>query len=1496
MASLRIFLVLSLSFALGCSSSLFTGDRKNDANLGDGNFNKDCIGIDLSQKAITAEAAKKLTHCLNLNGAIQQYEDLLNSLDDRALSAILKPLNVHVLGNPERFKEIDQSYARLNELGLVDQGLTNLTKVLDNQNLIPDAIRSFRELEITTDDFLQVIQILAQELNRDHVARALEVGLGTSKFQSYNAIINGLRSLNASNAQLTLIIDKLLVYIKNKIHDDKHALAKTLLWGLRDSTAFKAFDHYYTQSCEGVAPNQCDSSKPHLSSDYQVLALEGFIKLISRDRPDILKQSTKLFRMMNAPVYCMERTKAIPNANLMVLNEFLSMDPLEVPQWVARTNSLKIQMAASICEFPKEPSFNQMMWALREMAQEGGHNTLVTVSHLVRGLQIGQENPLGGTEPNLRQAIRHDIGRYLPEQQESQRYWRFLFDWLGDDDVYDYLNDTTAELSRPERRVMGNLFYFMNALDEPTRDSFRYAIDVLLKARVELSGRSVLDVFSNASLNLQTKTVVSLLSDLSAFIDSKDDLAPKLMTLARDSLLSNNVNPFLSLARTVSENALDNKELFNSLMEIADKKTFIPALALTSKMAKNGSLKLLIETLLSMLRNNGKTLPNPVNTDIPALKQPDLSKDTSTETTGTWVPHTPRWDGSSLSVCSQLDFDIAITKPSQSPKQWAKLITDFGNCIVSIRDCQKDATFCKALPSAIRYGLSHYVDGNKSALAFLTELLADFLEMPDLSKEKRQKTMHEFGDLLTNQDSFKKILDLHQGLKFLFGKTYCPGKIETCQNEQTLAVVQALTKALTVFKPTDFSNIQQVLDLAAFVIENKHAPVTAPFLYDLAQTAKKMPPPVASIKPAPFAYPIQNFPLNTKIKNDLVAKIAAIEPPADGDYEKVVAQKVNDYWNSLRSGERFFGYSNIDEFKASLKRLLDKLAEPRMFEALFTFFFSVDLSPYSPEWVESWFQRLSSELQVIEYYYPGPYAKGMKPSVRLVNMLDLLELIVFDADFSPIDYGQSVSFDFDNPHFNADENFALKHLSRLGQLNPDKPPIDAYMDMFRWILDIEGELSTFTAIKDKLEWVSNWVADKAMVPEIRRRTFNMGQVVGVLRKMIASERIQGKRIQNDLGFLRDLFRAVLRATPEDKQNIYHRDVNSIALVAEIVRLGIIHLVGLNTWTINEDGRIVAAEMKPILTILRDLVIKRYGSNHFLNHDTVEIVKYLLRENCKKEPGKACRDFEKFDDRYVLIGKLVNKYFEWTKQDNCQAKGAPCVTAALKQTAYYGLSLLGKLQEQGLMPSGLAVEPPRDFAHDLMHISKPVVLNYSDFLTDEIDRAAPVITSFETGNFIRLLYLSATQPTMAQQFHSMSRLSVDTVHQMAETHSANAAMSLLKTILNDHKQRFEAAFNVSRRMAKDPELEPLGIKELFEKIIHWLPQDSALRERMQAYGAEHLRNGDVAALLKFIATESTNDQLYSATKFLGDPEVIIGLQDFLRLLRNGLEDIYNVSGP
>ncbi|MBI3558601.1 MAG: hypothetical protein HY074_20220 [Deltaproteobacteria bacterium] len=1540
----------------GCSSSIFTGGKGTELDHlnGDGRFNKLCKGLNLSTSSLDVPTARALVTCLNSNGSIPEYAALVAKMTDSQLGVMLDVVNAEIMTQPTRLRQLDQSFTQMDQRGIWDRGLSKLAVLLKKGKFVRAAINLARQGTHTGSStqldpsVLQSIKILAQEITdqktgpaaltaaRANLDRALGTGAAMSALKSFKAMVTGLNSKipalpGNSLPGLTTLAHE---YLKAKISARDQVYAKVLLWGIADGTLFNGLDYFYNGECE--LSSNCPVAS--LTPDDQIAGTEAFMRTLTLESSDnvsnrqiLLKPLTDLFHTMDRPIFCMADTKVIPNGDMFVMSEIASLNPVDVPQWLIRSNAVKIKLANSMCNFPGYTdgsgvkTFNQLFDVMRllakyETSDGAGHVTsfgrpLITVAHLLKGLEVGDASVMA-----------HDAAADLAPfmaYPATERYRRFLVHWMGDENVpsaYTNLTDALAELSRKDRGVLANMLYFLNAPQKTlpggerpiiSRDDLRKVTQILMTVRPELktaeavpgsapvAGRSLFDVAENALLTVDINDLIVLLQSVSEFIDGPDELVTPLVEVARDSLLVNDVDPIVEIGLNIARDAENRKQFFQTLFDVANTKQFEDAMALTAKMAQNGTLKELLQGILTLFKGTSDLgQGNALAGNVPPVKFVSPADDHSTDGRPAWVPAPATWpvNPAGVQACYALNFDVRFGDTlGSNARAWHDQMDNVAACANANGDNA-------ALEQFLHYGNTAEVTAGRSMLAWLVNLASDII--PSADDPMMRGIYDELTNLMVDPSSFADMQAMNRMLPLMMSKKFCATFPDCPRGTEEVSIMQAAGRMSTALVHMG-DDLQRLLNVSRPLVENASSPRASLFLYDSYWDADEMTTPVlADAKP-----PLESFPLtdynygqhNHQLRDMLDAAIRKYEKREPT--EIIRGDKLNQFWKQPFTGIQSsyqdyqkrtrvgVGYENANALKSMIKPFLDELSQDSRLEWTMAYFFNFDNNPYSPEWWADWFKRLANEVKPIPYYYPGSYpSKNNPPTVRLVSQLDLLEMVVIDADFSLNELGQPLGFLFSDP----DANFAIKYLTAIANSGRDiTPAVDA----------MDKELTFFTSL------MGDPILGAALKPEVKRRLYNLKQDFQILRDTNVERDwvlSNGKKVHpNDLGVLRDLFKAVLSATPVADRGNYRRDKNSLALITKLVSSGLLRNAGTNVLRQNADGQIVANDLTPILRFLIESTLVIDKGYRKINAGARDVLGYLLRDNCDKTKpnySKSCNSVgranwpkEPFNDRYVLAGKLIDQFFAWTYDDDKnEDQGKPRVMTYIKRTGYDLVSLIDRLNFKAdgsrdtytpaLVPTVLKPVFGTKKGTEIIAANIDLV---QEVLTDPgTVRLLELVTRGESDRLVDFNAVRATTPLLIGQLSLEDGRATESALDLAVLLRANAGYQATKS-----------AIKWARR---DSEYKNL-CHDFYDRIVgqlrSWVLRDNtALRPRLQTYLGNHMGNGDLRDLTVFIGKESKmpDERFYNSIKFIGEFDAqaqtfpyINKLNDFLDLLHRGI---------
>ncbi len=1539
----------------GCSSSIFTGGAGTELDhlKGDGRFNKLCMGLNLSTASLDVPTARALVTCLNSNGSIPEYAALVAKMSDAQLGVMLDVVNAEIMTQPTRLRQLDQSFTQMDQRGIIDRGFSKAAVLLSKGKFIRAAINLARQGTHTGSStqldasVLQSIKILAQEITdqktgapaltaaRANLDRSLGTGAAMSALKSFKAMVTGLNSKipalpGNSLPGLTTLAHE---YLKAKISAKDQVYAKVLLWGIADGTLFNGLDYFYNGECDNLAT--CPASA--LNTDAQIAATEAFMRTLTLETSDavsnrqiLLKPLTDLFHTMDSQINCMADTKMIPNGDIFVMNEIASLNPVDVPQWLIRSNAIKIKLANSMCAFPSYndgtsvKTFNQLFDVMRLLAKyetrdDAGHVTsfgrpLITVAHLLKGLEVGDATVMA---PDAAA----DLAPFM-SYPPNERFRRFLIHWMGDENVpsaYTNLTDALAELSRKDRGILSNLLYFLNAPQKTvaggarpiiSRDDLRKVTQILMTVRPELqtteaqvpgsspaAGRSLFDVAENALLTVDVNDLIVLLQSVSEFIDGPDELVTPLLEVSRDSLLVNDVDPIIEIGLNIARDAENRKQFFQTLFDVANTKQFEDAMALTAKMAQNGTLKELLQGILTLFKGTSDLgQGNATAGTVPPVRYVAPGDDHNADGLPAWAPAPATWpiNPAGVQACYALNFDIRF---SDSLGTGAKAWHDQMDNVAACSNANGDNA---ALEQFLHYGNSAPVAAGQTLLAWLVNLVSDIIPLPE--DPNLRAIYDELSNLMVDPASFADMQAMNHMLPLMVAKKFC-STFPNCPNgTEAVSIMQGLGRMSTAMV-TKGDDLQRLMNVSRPLVENAQSPRATLFLYDSYWESDEITTPVlADVKPPLESYPMTDYQYgqhNHQLRDMLDASIRKYEKREPTD--AIRADKQYQFWHQPFSGVQApyldyhghprTGLSSAAELKHMIKPLLDELSLDSRLEWAMAYFFNFDSNPYSPEWWADWFKRLSNEVKPMPYYYPGSYpSKDNPPSVRLVSQMDLLEMVVIDADFSLNELGQPLGFLFSDP----DANFSIKYLTAIADSGRNiTPAIDA----------MDKELTFFTSL------MGDPLLGAALKPEVKRRLFNLKQDFQILRDTNVEhpwKLADGRVVQNnDLGVLRDLFKAILSATPIGDRGNYRREKNSLAVIPKLVASGLLRNAGTNVWRQLSDGQIVANDVTPILRFLIESTLVIDNGYRKINAGARDVLGYILRDNCDKTNARyknGCNTVaragwvaEPFNERYVLVGKLIDQIFEWTKDDDKnEDQGKPRMMTYIKRAGYDLVALMDRLNFKadgsrdtytpGLLPTVL----------------KPIfgTKKGTEIIAANLDLLQEVLTDPGTAHLLELLKQGETDHL--SEFNAVRSTTPLLIGQLSLNDGRATESALDLGVLMRANPAYQATKSAIKWARRDGEYKTL-CHDFYDRIVFqlrsWVLRDNtALRPRVQTFLSKHLGNGDIRDLTVFIGNESRipDERFYNSIKFVGDFDVptqtfpyINKMNDFLDLLHRGI---------
>jgi hypothetical protein len=394
--------------------------------------------------------------------------------------------------------------------------------------------------------------------------------------------------------------------------------------------------------------------------------------------------------------------------------------------------------------------------------------------------------------------------------------------------------------------------------------------------------------------------------------------------------------------------------------------------------------------------------------------------------------------------------------------------------------------------------------------------------------------------------------------------------------------------------------------------------------------------------------------------------------------EARVAEAHDEYLNSISSWEWIHGKGrrswDIPAFKENLGPIVNKLgdlsqadSERKAVEALLNVvkYFSRNPGerptrekPWTSRDLYDFLKLRSNDTRMITYFYPDEDV----PRVRLVNTLDMLELVLINSDFQ----------------FLLPENIGMLFLARIGFAWGDEPremwpePIQrmysggkkpatlrkVYQQMQATVSKMEGMIGypyrpecdqVPDPTDENLEWRAG-TGRKRVPIHIKRAFFNLRQIMSVVEENLNDVNHPHK---NGMKYLRNMFYELYASNPDD---VFSEDYynywstaglrNNLQIVLRLVKVGIMRQVGRYMMTLPDENEPDPATMT------------------FLNS--------LIHTSATPGTGDLLRSVITAAPQEQLIWNVLNQVFQ-TLDGNDSDK-----IASLQQGSFYAVANLDKL--------------------------------------------------------------------------------------------------------------------------------------------------------------------------------------------------------------------------
>lgn len=857
--------------------------------------------------------------------------------------------------------------------------------------------------------------------------------------------------------------------------------------------------------------------------DIQIQKFNELIEYLHVDEEkDVYPKLRDVFYAFNRSLSCYQGTKKTINGDMHIFLKLNDLNDSNSYDLFLTSEYLKFIVTGGFCNTPKEAQV--FADVLSGFSEDHNGRVLRTSVDFVKAMTLADES--------------------------TEIYRRLLIDSMADRSKYSAsfgLTEPIKEWLSQDKRVIENFLYFLNALtSKEVFKEWKPFLKKYLIQRKELNGNSVQEILFRNITEMNADAFYKFILSIHEFSkDSKFSL--NALTKEIVTLLNSDTNrEVLGLVDAWSKSSFTNANVIVQL------NSFKESIQLFSELSQDGKLKELLNNLQKIIgRKSEKIEITRIESTVKSFES--IEARASTRTQKKWNP--PLYKNSNFKEsCGKLKlgFDYRNSTKSEIRSQ----IQAFAKCINS--------------------------DGKNSELEFLIKELVNPIQETSFFNLIQNFT----NDMLASKKSNDAFSDL------LFKK------------ENQDALFSGMSILTNLFDKQEINKTSLFEDIFNFIkIQNddlntaqysRFGKILSNFILDNSSVESRNEYKVDSIVLDYFKNAFSNQGSNEipEVLNPAIPNIIEVRKQfADKYYQYKIGNseaqefsiRLDDYYNNIRNGIRKKNFNSLKDYKNTFTPIVSKLAAPNqvLAKSLLEFFKSLNQNPYSLEYVNRWLSRSSGNVRAIEYYYPEQIPGEDKPSIILVNDLDMLELVANNADFTLSELGQFGGGLFENPNV----NFAIKYFSKLAQ-SPN--------DMSGFVKEANDDISKY------LKWVSFPGSSIIVKDELKRRIVNLHNVLGILGEL--NERVDNQNGLQDLRLLRDLFKYTLNATPKSKWNVYDREINSLAVIVDLAEVGIFRMFSPSMWVESENRGAKAVSIRKILRIISE----------FANYkNSAEIVRGLL---------------------------------------------------------------------------------------------------------------------------------------------------------------------------------------------------------------------------------------------------------------------------------------------
>ncbi len=1502
------FIVISSFFGCTPGSLIGSGKDENVANvLNYRRINSACSNINLSSSVLNNATFRSLLSCFNANGALEPIDQLINGpngLTDQELSPIVTFVNKYLLGNKERLYEVESTFHTLDHHGILDSYFTQIGRLLENDEFISSGLSIFKDAYLGpyAPDLLKTIEAFGKKLTDANCSDGIELGINISDSKSFINLQQRLRKSLPSGRALQLISDHLFKYFQEnhvytcneKSNDIEIPIKDDLIQSIINGEAFATMDEIF-----GTHPDELKRNIPDIAS-----LLAGILKnQPSHSGSLLLEDLANAIHDLSGPIRCMKATTEVPNAAMHIVRELANLNSSkDAADYVLKDNILTLIELGLFCNYPNNIDThyksleNLAKMGLRESETGPIRSAIEVVTDIIKAAYRRPAQPWMGCD-------HHTTSKetYYP----LVKYAINLFADAGKNSLggIHHLIPSLATLS--DRDVLEDLLLLATLPTVTDQNRLKASVSFLTKPLPELKGKNIFDTLSIAISASNSTHFYHFSESLRNFINMEDGLFSSVLENMRRTLNSNNIHPFLGLFQDVMNDAGKNDGFYRSLFLISDRTEFLDSVHLISTMAKDGRLKELLSSVITLFhkfavqgQGNQYIVDKPITSFFP-VRRHDLAPEDLNKREA--VPDAIAFN----SDCSEvnLNFSLDRTNVAGFDEQLQHFLrcqnTDpQGDIATSIQFLRDQKTENGESFYDFQFGLAkRLVDGSKETHESLS--LIDLKYLVNLWKEEMDN-----GRLFKLMDAFVLFSDgPQQILKPFFDLSN--SILSQCKTD-----IQELESYLAkVIKKENFPKLMGELD---DLFKREVSPVEEKSRIDVLFDSKLR----SRIKKW-----IEYKECST-LSNDPQEKQEQINKRSQEIIDETQYNLTN--WDLLSTSPD----SKPDSKKGPRKRWelegqygLKNLLEP-IFKKFgnreesipdkdilnFTLNFLKNFTRSKTKWVDSegsgphyepsellkWLYQRSTDYRLITYFYPGE----LTPRVRLVNTLDLFELTLINVDFdAPAPLNKNLGLEFLAEI--ADAWGDIKDRKNWPPEIQAKYPDDNHRPMT--LLETVNDLTNKKSVTgfDNLNTLTNLYIGLPKLPNCHKnienepedpqaptggaqfflpadqvadfqvRLYNIWQTVAVLKENVSGSQVG---FNGGLELLRDLFYEIHYSTPEAFRGPTFGDKNNLSIIMRFVRMGLFRQMGRILQNFNGDE----AVLKDFFTTLIRAATAPHAKDLF---STL----FISDHSAKGGSGQ-----------HELIWKVLEQLFDIIDHGTHQD------LVNLKQFALYSVAILNHLAP---WEPSTQKSQSLDLLNLFLWRGNEVIKNYNDLIKSHADLLGDILTTGTASSVMRSAYEETNMEVSLRLADLLRDFLEDTSGRTASSRVQNV-MEVAKSVYEqeDSKRLWKVFKDKVDNISKTKEYKDLKLDEEIRPILLFLEERNSLDGKPRAADEKELANkfrNYLASMLQgkdldqyLILSKNNPEKFYkllsTLSKYMKNGDHL-ELRDLLKMMRRSVDE-------